>query len=685
MDLNSGGKGRGGDQDAGDAGTFLGFPSPNGDGSVKRPLRDAGTPKPDGTGTLKSLRIEPLDAVLTVKAGTAAKQDYKVFGQFVGEKGETEITDRSVFYISDNVRLGAFANDGPTFASNTKEPYGGYATVVALAANPDGSILTVSTSIVVKLKALLKDPRDDGSATFDIPSDASTLLSGPKDTSRAPELVYPNDGALLPPNLNRLAVHFLPGTDNELFEVRFESRMLLLRYHMRCGTPVDGGCLFELDQAGYQTLAESNRGTEPVSVTVRGTDDAGTGVGHSAKSQIQFAQDNVNGGLYYWSTSGDTAIMRFNFGVANASPEVFLAPNQDGMGNECVGCHAISPDGRRVVASLSGQGAGEQVLVNDLTVPKTDAMFLDRNGQAADDASNRLQFASFNPDGSEFVAVFGDTDAPERNTLWFHDGVTGTRIAGQEIVFDFEPDHPDWSSNGKKILFTHVGIHQTSQRPFNCGIDMITSSADVWSAPKTVIPIVDGDGLSHYNPDFVTDDAFFVFSESQCDDPTADSGDECDGDADPSARTWAAVAKAAATPVLLARAGAPGVMDAGETKLSDTFPRGAPFESTYLGKDQVLDGEVERLPVYWVTVASTRRIGLQNSAHIRQLWMFAVDPQMVLDGKDGSFPAFHLPFQDQDTDNHIAQWTKSIVSDDPPPPPPEPPPPPKAPPPPIPE
>jgi len=86
-----------------------------------------------------------------------------------------------------------------------------------------------------------------------------------------------------------------------------------------------------------------------------------------------------------------------------------------------------------------------------------------------------------------------------------------------------------------------------------------------------------------------------------------------------------------------------------------------------------------------VTVGSTRRIGLQNSSHLRQLWMFAVDPQMVLGGKDGSFPAFHLPFQDQDTENHIAQWTKSIVSDEPPPEPPTPPPPPIAPPPPVPQ
>ena len=56
--------------------------------------------------------------------------------------------------------------------------------------------------------------------------------------------------------------------------------------------------------------------------------------------------------------------------------------------------------------------------------------------------------------------------------------------------------------------------------------------------------------------------------------------------------------------------------------------------------------------------------------------MFAVDPDKVLAGQDGSYPAFVLPFQDFTTSNHIAQWTEAIVGSNAPPVPPPPPPPP---------
>ena len=51
----------------------------------------------------------------------------------------------------------------------------------------------------------------------------------------------------------------------------------------------------------------------------------------------------------------------------------------------------------------------------------------------------------------------------------------------------------------------------------------------------------------------------------------------------------------------------------------------------------------------------------------QQLWMFAVDPDKLLDGSDGSYPAFFLPMQDLAANNHIGQWTQKIVSDNPPP------------------
>jgi hypothetical protein len=41
--------------------------------------------------------------------------------------------------------------------------------------------------------------------------------------------------------------------------------------------------------------------------------------------------------------------------------------------------------------------------------------------------------------------------------------------------------------------------------------------------------------------------------------------------------------------------------------------------------------------------------------------MFAIDPDQIAAGKDGSFSGFFLPFQDLSTSNHIAQWTEAIV------------------------
>jgi hypothetical protein len=45
--------------------------------------------------------------------------------------------------------------------------------------------------------------------------------------------------------------------------------------------------------------------------------------------------------------------------------------------------------------------------------------------------------------------------------------------------------------------------------------------------------------------------------------------------------------------------------------------------------------------------------------------MFAIDPDKVLAGEDGSYAPFFLPFQDLTTSNHIAEWTQHIYTDTP--------------------
>lgn len=105
----------------------------------------------------------------------------------------------------------------------------------------------------------------------------------------------------------------------------------------------------------------------------------------------------------------------------------------------------------------------------------------------------------------------------------------------------------------------------------------------------------------------------------------------------------------------LRRSGTPGALDGGP-ELHNTFPRSSPFASSYPGGQ-----------VFWVTISSRRRTGLDNEEENQQLWMFAVDPAKILAGEDGSFPAFFLPFQNRGTNNHIAQWTARIVTAEPPP------------------
>ena len=63
-----------------------------------------------------------------------------------------------------------------------------------------------------------------------------------------------------------------------------------------------------------------------------------------------FSKDLVTGGLYYWTTSGQTAIMRYDFGsTTQVAAEKFVGPEV--AGNGCIGCHALSHDGKKIVLS----------------------------------------------------------------------------------------------------------------------------------------------------------------------------------------------------------------------------------------------------------------------------------------------------------------------------------------------
>ncbi len=652
---------------------------------------DAGLTEPDAAVSgadidAASIRIDPADAVVTVTAGQTITQKFRVLGKYVGSSVEEDLSARFVFYVPDNFLVGVFPLDGgPTFTSRlptkTDDPAqrGGKLTVEATAANTVGTVKT-TTSFTVKLASTLDSP----AVTPALPANPASKFTGSPVAARKPQLVYPNDGAMLPPNLRRLDVMWRPGsTSNQLYEISFKSASSEIVYYSRCGggTPsyLDGTCAFELDEAGYNYVAESNRGTGPVKLRVRATDDAGTAHGASDEFSLEFAENRVDGGLYYWTVTTPERIMRFDFGAAGGNPEAFIVRNQDGVANSCPGCHALSRQGTKLVASIGGQWDGRLLFINDLSKAKTASDWLTVKPDTDDGSTNRIQFASFNPDGSKFVAVYGDVGglvgtptpanyADDVNRLFFHDGTTGLRESSKLLAF--KPNHPDWSPDGTTIAVTKVGnANTTTQKPTRGSIAILKKTGNDWSDPLTVVP--EKQDTSRFNPNFVPDSSFFLYTESVCPGGAWDHGN-CDGDADPTARTWAVVPQENATPVLLANAAKGGVADGSATFLGDTFPRSAPFKTQHRGGQ-----------LFWYTVASRRSVGLRATGGVQHLWMFAVDPAKILAGQDGSYPGFYLPFQDLSTSNHIGQWTEKIVGGLQPPPAPSPPPPPPPSPPPV--
>jgi len=531
-----------------------------------------------------------------------------------------------------------------------------------------------------------------------IPDDVETLFTnGQADTARSPKLVYPNDGVVIPPNLNRLEVHWLRGpTSNTLFEISIAAEGTDLRIYTRCEKPKgiqDDGCIWETTPEAWSFFAGRNAGGKPLTIKIRATDDKGSAVGASATRKMEVTAESINGAVYYWTTT-KKSIMRYDFGSKMPRAEVAIdrsltqlptMPTDD----KCVGCHTMSRDGRKIFTSAKGNAGG--YLMYDYQKSKA----LVNNTKSTDEI---VSFATFNPDGTQLAAVSNDADASKKRAI------TGIRLFNADCEKPTAAEcelpsislggevasHLEWSPDGKRIAFTHVDKEAVlnTHIPLHSTISFVEKTASGWGSLTTWLPRVDG--KSRYNPSFGLDSSYIVFNESVCA-PQANAGtcpngmvydaalskckfswegidpatnmtrgywdESCDGYSDPSAKLWM-VAKGSTAPVELHRANAKGDLDKSD-RLRSTFPRFAPFESKYRA-----DGAEK---VVWMTFSSSRAFGLRDPVksansgnNATWLWMIAVRPSELKQGKDPSMPAFVLPFQDLTTSNHIAVWTVKV-------------------------
>ncbi len=583
-----------------------------------------------------SITVMPADQELLIDGTEPATSRYSAIGTFAD--GHTEDISDKVGFSLVNPELGGFV--GTDFKSGLEQ--GGRTRVVAAYANVQGE-----TGLVLKIRQRYVDP-----GAPSLPADPAQPFNGTPDAGRAPDVVYPNDGVVLPPNLRLLEFHFLPGASNTLFEIAFSNALTDVKVYTRCVVPLNGGCIYTPDSTVWTWIAQTNRGGDDVTVTARGTDDAGTGVGASSAITLAFSYENLKGGIYYWKasggTTGDSAIMRFDFGnVTQQTAERFVGPEQ--ASGKCVGCHALSRDGTKMVAAAGGWDVEDSLVVDVGTSTRTAT-------------PAKAAFMSWDPDGSAYVGVFAYSGTPTHNLMLF-DGTTGAQTGTIDVgaTAAQSTSHPDWSPDGSRIVYVRAGQASeegvNNQRFYGGSIHTVTKQGQAFGAPAEIVPALAGH--NRYYPSFAPDSNLLAFNESTCS-AAAPPDSTCNADSDPTATIYVVKPDPGSTPVALARANAPGKQDA-TTSLTNSWPKWAPFE---FKRSQTGDSRV-----VWMTFSSTRKYGLRTpppgtSAEAVSgslIWMVAIDPDRALAGQDPSAAAFALPFQDLSSSNHIAQWTTEVI------------------------
>jgi hypothetical protein len=525
-----------------------------------------------------------------------------------------------------------------------------------------------------------------GCPTFPNPG-SGTMCADP---ATDPTLVYPPDGVLLPPNMNVIAAQFMPGNNNAFFEIDFENAATDVRLETQCngitntrGTDT-GGCDFELDPTDWMYVAMHNRGGDPVTVTVRGMPADMSCIGGSNSREINFGQEDQNGGIYYWQSmtvggvAGNTGgIFRKDFGNPDPTPEPFLTPSTSSTTTtgKCVGCHNISRDGLKMTygdddADSDDEYGDLHAYLYDITTRTTGNTQVPAGFQSFEGAGHDFFFASDGRGmgmGPEALQYNGNTAAAATTSTFSTS--TYPALLGMRVT------HVDSSRDNTMLYFTAAKpITSTSKD------DLHITNGSIWSAqvtaasggatvanPSELVTPASADENDYY-PAISPDGSTLIFNRAVG--TTLATHDSYNN---PNAALFAMIVPGG-TPIPLTKANL-------HDTLTNSWPRWSPFVQMYKGKR-----------IVWVTFSSTRDYGLRvqnenltpatfncyppvspentSGDHKQpfdpnctqpQIWMAAVSLDDLAAGTDGSYPAFWLPFQDFTAHNHIAQWADTIV------------------------
>lgn len=473
--------------------------------------------------------------------------------------------------------------------------------------------ITADAGLVVFVKKTVVDPA--------APPDAPTLFgNATEDPTIAPKIVYPLDRILVPPNLGQFDVHWNNNTanTNNLFEVVMANQYVDVRLYTQGADPRAPFWTVYQPDAWYPIATSRTQ----LTLKVAGLNTAAPATkGTAAAQHVDVTNENTQGGIYYWTTTS-ASILRYDVGQPNVPPAPYFPGNVKPPTVSCMGCHVLSRDGTKMAITFDG-GNGRATIYN--VADRTAMIPFDGATQPA----MHWDFATFNAQATKVLTV-------ENSGRLFLRKLDGQLITGPlpSVTTSFLQTHPEISPDNTRLVSVEFnGGYDAQAANGSIVIRSFDDANDSFGTPTILVP--SEVGKANWYPSFSPDGQWIVFTRT-----TGNSYN------DGTAETWLVKADGTGAPIQLAAANLTG-------NLTNSWARWVPFGQTFGPGNE---------PMFYLTFSSQRPFGVRLPGGGRpQIWMTPVFPSRAIAGGDPSGNAFRVPFQDVNTNNHIAQWTKAVV------------------------
>lgn len=431
---------------------------------------------------------------------------------------------------------------------------------------------------------------------------AATARPAGTDAAHEPAVIYPSHETMFPINVSRIRHEWSGGTGNGLFQLRFAGPKTTVSVFTTSTN-------FLPTEEQWDWIAESNRG-ESVEFTVTALDPGSPNDAWvSAPITLLFSRAEVEGAIYYWST-GTKGVMKAL--VSDAVPQKFYTDPTASDADQCVACHTLSRDGKRLAVGYGGE------TLREVTVPDR-SVIIPTSGTGMSSA-----WTTFSPDGTKLlVAADG--------TLTLIDSDTGATIGPNAGVVPIPTGkvatHPDWSALGTKVVIT-LGTRGGNKEVEGGAIAVLGYDNGTWSGPDILVPSTSTTD-NNFFPVWSPDSKWIAFVNAVGTSKDATSA------------TLRLLEVATNRVVTLTRVNGRVNNVDGVTGIGNSMPTWAP--STRPG-------------VFWLAFSSLRAYATvrPQDAKEDQIWIAAIDPTL---SPDPSYAAFWAPFQSIDAGNHRAFWT----------------------------